>query len=68
MTATEKAVENRLRRMAKRRGYTLAKNRLRDPLGVDYGCFYLYRADGSLVEKFSDLNELAIWLPGIGAE
>ena len=63
-----KVTENRLRRMAARRGYRLTKDRVRDPLAANYGRFYLRRADGSLVESFADLNEVAIWLPSLGAE
>lgn len=64
MTNTEKAQENRMRRMAKRRGYELTRNRVRDPYAVDYGCYYLHR-DGKLVDKFGSLNDLVIWMPGM---
>jgi hypothetical protein len=37
----EKVRENRLRRMAQRRGYMLVKSRRRDPLATDYGLYVL---------------------------
>lgn len=64
MTDAEKVVENRMRRIASRRGYTLTKNRVRDPFAVDYGCYYLCR-DGVLVDKYGSLSEVARWLPGV---
>lgn len=36
-----KVRENRLRRMASRRGYLLHKSRRRDPLATDYGTYVL---------------------------
>lgn len=36
-----KVRENRLRRVAERRGYTLMKSRRRDPLALDYGKYWL---------------------------
>jgi hypothetical protein len=71
MTA-EKILENRLRRVAKRRGYTLLKSRARDPLAVTFGGFMLvdqnnvvvlgsgnfpYNADLAEVAEFFDLNK-----------
>lgn len=38
---TEKARENRLRRMADRQGLRLVKARSRDPQAIDYGCYAL---------------------------
>lgn len=37
----DKVRENRLRRMAERRGLVLIKSRRRDPLAVDFGRFAL---------------------------
>lgn len=39
--------ENRMRRMAKRQGLILNKNRRRDPKALDYGRYWLVR-DGDL--------------------
>jgi hypothetical protein len=39
--STQKVREDRLRRMAKRRGYRLIKSRTRDPYGVDFGLYGL---------------------------
>lgn len=40
-TQSDKVRENRLRRMAARRGYILVKTRRRDPLALDYGLYVL---------------------------
>jgi hypothetical protein len=40
---SEKVRENRLREVARRRGYELRKSRRRDPLALDYGEWYLTR-------------------------
>ena len=37
--------ENRLRRIAERRGYKLKKSPRRDPLAVDFGLYHLISAD-----------------------
>lgn len=42
MTSDEKVMENRLRRIANRRGFVLTKNRSRDPLAVGYGTYKLF--------------------------
>lgn len=61
----QKAVENRLRRVAERQGLTLRKNRRRDHRAVDYGLWYLERPEGEgvvcLVET-TDLYEVATYL------
>ena len=41
MEVAEKVRENRLRRMAVRRGLRLEKSRQRDPGGEDFGCYNL---------------------------
>lgn len=38
---TNKVRENRLRRMAVRQGLALHKNRMRDPLGLEFGTYLL---------------------------
>jgi hypothetical protein len=43
MDQDEKVRENRLRRVAERRGYELRKSRRRDTLALDYGEWYLTR-------------------------
>jgi hypothetical protein len=49
MTPADKVRENRLRRMASRRGLILEKCPRRDPGAIDYGTYRLVRAsDGSL--------------------
>lgn len=43
MDQSEKVRENRLREVARRRGYELSRSRRRDPLALDYGEYYLSR-------------------------
>lgn len=40
-TTSPKVYENRIRRIAKRRGYKLTKSRTRDPKSLDYGRYIL---------------------------
>jgi hypothetical protein len=44
MTSTEKVLENRLRRAAKRQGLLLEKSRRRDPKAIDHGLYALLDA------------------------
>lgn len=37
----DKVRENRLRRVAERRGYRLTKSRRRDPRAIDYGKYWI---------------------------
>jgi hypothetical protein len=46
MENTEKVRENRLRRMAKRQGYTLVRKRSYDPRALDYGTYRLVPVPG----------------------
>jgi len=48
----EKVRENRLRRMADRRGYKLVKSRSRDPHAVDYGRYALIDEFGGTVNPW----------------
>lgn len=48
MTNTEKVTENRLRRIAARRGYTLTKSRTRDPKALNYGRWAIFNGVGDL--------------------
>ena len=41
----EKVMENRLRRVAERRGLRLQKSRRRDKNATDYGVYFLVHAD-----------------------
>jgi hypothetical protein len=43
IVADFKVQENRIRRIAKRRGFVIGKNRRRDPLGIGYGRWWAYR-------------------------
>ncbi|MGW2936071.1 hypothetical protein ACWDA7_30435 [Streptomyces sp. NPDC001156] len=43
----DKIRENRLRRMAGRQGLSLRRSRRRDPRALDYGLYWLDRADGT---------------------
>jgi hypothetical protein len=44
---SQKVLENRLRRTAARRGLQLKKSGTRDPLSVDYGMWWVYKAAGT---------------------
>jgi hypothetical protein len=44
MEQETKVLENRLRRMAERRGYRIEKSRRRDPMAVDFGGYQLIDA------------------------
>lgn len=53
----------RCRHAAKRRGYILSKSRQRDPLGTDYGKWYLSLPDG-IVQTFDSIQDLEPLLGG----
>lgn len=50
-TVSDKARENRLRRVAARQGLVLEKNRRRDPRAEDYGVWYLRRGSETVVQS-----------------
>lgn len=61
----QKAVENRLRRVAERQGLTLRKRRKRDRRATDYGTWYLERVGAEETECLvatKDLYEVADYL------
>ena len=49
MSEDERVRENRLRRMARRRGYLLQKSKRRDPLAIDFNGFMLMDAFSNAV-------------------
>lgn len=49
METLQKVRENRLRRMAERRGLILTKSRRRDTLASDYGTWTLRTAQGEVI-------------------
>lgn len=53
MTVDQKVRENRMRRVAARRGYELRKSRLRDPLAVGFGTFTLVDREGVVIDGLS---------------
>lgn len=57
MQAADKARENRARRAATRRGFTLTKTRARDPLAVDYG-WHISRGDEILAGPLRTLDDV----------
>lgn len=61
-----KAEENRLRRVAARRGMTLRKSRRRDVRAVDYGKWYL-SSDGGDVFVAGSLSEIDRYLSAVQA-
>ena len=54
MDVKEKVRENRLRRMADRRGYALEKSRRRDPDAVTYGTYQLVDANTNTLVLAAD--------------
>lgn len=62
--ASIKARENRLRRVARRRGLRLAKSRRRDTGAPDYGLYWVADSDWYLVspDEGMTLDETEAWL------
>jgi hypothetical protein len=68
----ERVIENRLRRMAKRQGLTVLKNRRLDRLAVDFGCYLIWDGAQEIVASpggvsgsaygLADLDALESWL------
>lgn len=62
--------ENRLRHMAKARGYILSKSRRRNPNALDYGRYWLsyaesgFRVFGGVDRAGLDLDDVEEWLTG----
>jgi hypothetical protein len=54
----EKVRENRLRRVAARRGMRLVKSRRRDPYALDFGHFWLLDRAGTVVA--GDLDGISL--------
>ena len=53
----EKVRENRLRRIATRRGYEIRKSRRRDPHALNYGSFTLVNSTvGGAMYHFTDVS------------
>lgn len=62
MTSAEfKVRENRIRRVAERRGLAMTKTRRRDPRAVDYGHYYL-ACDGLQILDAASLDEVEQFL------
>jgi hypothetical protein len=57
---SQKVAENRLRRMAARRGWTVEKSRSRDPKALDYGLWTMKFED--------DYESVLFWAQGTLAE
>ena len=58
----EKVRENKVRRVAERRGFTVVKSRRRDPMAVDYGRFQLFEAHGKMLALEGSLSEVERYL------
>ena len=57
--------ENRVRRIAKRRGFILRRSRRRDPQALDYGKYWLDDASDSCVlggDWGVELDDVEAWL------
>jgi hypothetical protein len=52
MDNADKVLENRLRRMAERRGLRLEKSRRRDPRAADYGTYQLIENEANSIVSF----------------
>lgn len=55
----QKVLENRLRRVAKRRGLTVSKNRVRDPKAIGYELYKLRSSLNEITLSCLTLDELA---------
>ncbi len=65
--ASDKVRENRLRRMADRRGYLLVKSRRRDPLALDYGLYVIVgKTKGNLVGRRGGQAGVSMFADGWG--
>lgn len=55
--------ENRIRRIAERRGFIVQRSRRRDPQALDYGKYWLIEAEG-MREVLSrvELDDVEAWL------
>lgn len=69
LTATEKAHEKRVRRMAERQGLKLRRSRSRDPLALDFGLYALAFGGWDMCAELDDdgrivapLGEIERWL------
>jgi hypothetical protein len=70
MDTAERVRENRLRRMADRRGLRLVKSRRRDPRAVDYGRYMLVdqatnvvvAGTGAIGRPIWTLDQIEAWL------
>ena len=62
----DKVRENRLRRMADRRGLTLVRSRRRDPHALDYGLYWLVGFQGAYVTSPAgcSIDEIEQYLTG----
>ena len=61
----DKVRENRLRRMAERRGYILKRSRRRDPQAIDYGGYMLVEATRNFAVVGSDVYAFSATLDDI---
>lgn len=69
MTPIERKVwENRLRRMAERRGFKIMKSRRRDQGARDYGVWYIIQVDKNIhCGDFYSLEQVEHWLSSYDA-
>ena len=66
MDTAEKTRENRLRRVAERRGFRLEKSRIRDPRAIGYGRYCIYQdtagPSGLVKESALPIAETITWV------
>jgi hypothetical protein len=58
MDQKTKVKENRIRRMATRRGFELRRSRRRDPEAIDYGTYQLFSGGGTLEADRATLEQV----------
>lgn len=68
MDTAEKTHENRIRRIAERRGLRLEKSRRRDPRATDYGTYRLVDAETNAIEAYGDSSLYGLTLDEIEAQ
>lgn len=61
-TGADKVQENRVRRIATRRGYTVEKSKRRDTQATDYGRWTLTDAATDTVAAVGSINEIEEYL------
>jgi hypothetical protein len=67
-TGAERVQEQRIRRVAKRRGYTVHKSKRRDPLAIDYGSWQLIHAGTGQTVTIGSIDQVEEALHALNRE